>query len=1372
MLLKSKKRIAALFTAVVMILTTAFSMPGIVRAEEETASDTDATQETSPADEPAAQDLDLQEDTEEVHDLEGGIWVYKRSPSTDKSSLYLDFSGSYRGSTPFIAYDAFGHQTESYCMQKDVAAPPEGRNNAVSYQSGVTYTTPEQTAGACVIAMYGFGGSNVDPNAALSGGVTNNQDGGTYGTYLVPDGAGGVKAVRGLMICGNVYEMTVNEARSLMQSAIHATTAGYSSIGTVYGKTNRNSVHDAYEKLVDLSAKAMNRCNIYGSQFGDARMVNVFNGTNRADSIFASNQSFTIKVYNASTGNWDAYTNTTELPEQYKQADGTTKFKVDYNSWGLCNKLVTSSSSGRMTVNHNYAAYTVGNGTGCYDYFTMSEAAGNTVPFTVSYDKVTPGTFDGFDDFWYQTTTQVQSFNQTAYLTCSYEDLQKGTLAFSANTGAAKRHTPYYGDGDNQQGSWYAARLYRNASYQDTLFCSPSATSSASLSATAAAKAYGTIQIHKYSTNTACTDNNACYSLEGAVFGVYKSRSDADSNTNAVTTIRTDAAGNGTSEKLLQATYYVKEIQAPKGYSLNGTVYTAAMKSNTPVRLDVPENPKMDPVAILLTKQNKSNKPIAGAHYTIKYYKGVKMDTDPSAAGVPLDRSWTFKTDENGKIRFTFDNKYFVSGDEFYYNLMNEAALPEGTVTIQETSAPAGYVLDPAVYVRQITPGLDASVSTFNAPAVTEETIRGDLEFTKINEAGEKLANVKFSLTNTDTGESHIIWTDENGYYSTSSDYIKHSKDTNTDKAGSGIWFGEEDLDDTIGALPYGTYSLKELRCEANKDKYKDIEAVTFSVTENKKTYNIGSIINEKFPTLKTTVRDSETGTNVASLSDTFNGIDVVNLEKLEVGHNYQLAMKAYSKALGTYLSEDTKKFEAIDSEMDVDVDVKFDVTEELRGTDVVIFEYLTDEAYPDELVAFEEDLGSAEQTIHFPKIGTTFTDDVTGDHIAVADKVVKHTDKVAYSNLLVGKTYKTVAELYFTDDGEPVKDADGKAITQEVEFTPEKPDGIVDATFKFDASLLAGRSIVAFETIYLNGKKVAAHADLTDEGQTIHYPNIGTTFTDDVTGDHIAVADKVVKHTDKVAYGNLLVGKSYKTVAELYFTDNGEAVKDADGKAITQEVEFTPEKPDGTVDVTFEFDASLLAGRSIVAFETIYLDGKKVAAHADLTDEGQTIHYPKVGTTFTDDATGKHTANAAKKVKHTDKVEYSNLLVGKSYKTVAELYFKDTGEAVKDVNGKAITKEVEFTPESPDGMVDVTFEFDASLLAGKSIVAFEKIYTDDRLVGSHADLTDEGQTITYPPTKPPVKTGDPVKPIIPIALGIIAAAGIVVMIILKKKHK
>lgn len=510
---------------------------------------------------------------------------------------------------------------------------------------------------------------------------------------------------------------------------------------------------------------------------------------------------------------------------------------------------------------------------------------------------------------------------------------------------------------------------------------------------------------------------------------------------------------------------------------------------------------------------------------------------------------------------------------------------------------------------------MDASISTFNEVEVTEDTIRGDLSFTKVNEAGEKLANVKFSLTNTDTGESHIIWTDEDGYYSTSSGYILHSKDTNNDKAGSGIWFGEEDLDDTVGALPYGTYSLKELRCEANKDKYKDIDAVVFSITENKKLYNIGSIINEKFPTLKTTVRDSETKTNVASLSDTFNGIDVVNLKKLEVRHNYKLTMKAYSKALGTYLSEDTKEFEATDPEMDVDVDVKFDVTDELLGTDVVIFEYLTDEAYPDELVAFEENLGSAEQTIHFPDVKTTFTDDATGDHIAIVDKTVKHTDKVAYSNLLVGKTYKTVAELYFTDNGEALKDADGKAITQEVEFKPEKPDGTVDVTFEFDASLLAGRSIVAFETVYYNEKKIATHADLTDEDQTIHYPEIHTTAKDAVSLTHNGRRRHDAVIVDIVDSKNLIPGAKYRVDGVVMDYDTQNPFLKDDGEQVLASVEFTAEKSDSSVEVTFpKIDTIKLLGKSLVCYERLYLvvDDKEylVAVHEDIEDKDQTVTY------------------------------------------------------------------------------------------------------------------------------------------------------------------
>ena len=608
------------------------------------------------------------------------------------------------------------------------------------------------------------------------------------------------------------------------------------------------------------------------------------------------------------------------------------------------------------------------------------------------------------------------------------------------------------------------------------------------------------------------------------------------------------------------------------------------------------------------------SQPVVGAQYIIKYYKGVKMDTDPAAAGVPLDRSWIFKTDETGKIRFSNNQKWFVSGDEFYV-FFGATALPEGTVTIQETSAPTGYVLDPDVYVRQITPGVDASISTFNEVEVTEDTIRGDLSFTKVNEAGEKLANVKFSLTNTDTGESHIIWTDENGYYSTSSDYIKHSKDTNNDKAGSGIWFGEEDLDDTIGALPYGTYSLKELRCEANKDKYKDIEAVTFSVTENKKTYNIGSIINEKFPTLKTTVRDSETGTNVASLSDTFNGIDAVNLKKLEVRHNYKLTMKAYSKALGTYLSEDTKEFEATDPEMDVEVDVKFDVTDELLGTDVVIFEYLTDEAYPDELVAFEENLGSAEQTIHFPSMGTTFLDDVSNTHIAYPDQEVKHTDKIAYNNLIPGIKCKAKATLKYQDTGDTIVDADGKELVQEVSFIPEEPSGTVDVTFKFNASLLAGKSITAFEEIYVNDRLVMSECDLNNEDQTIHYPEIHTTAKDAVSLTHNGRRRHDAVIVDIVDSKNLIPGAKYRVDGVVMDYDTQNPFLKDDGEQVLASVEFTAEKSDSSVEVTFpEIDTIKLLGKSLVCYERLYLvvDDKEylVAVHEDIEDKDQTVTY------------------------------------------------------------------------------------------------------------------------------------------------------------------
>ena len=92
----------------------------------------------------------------------------------------------------------------------------------------------------------------------------------------------------------------------------------------------------------------------------------------------------------------------------------------------------------------------------------------------------------------------------------------------------------------------------------------------------------------------------------------------------------------------------------------------------------------------------------------------------------------------------------------------------------------------------------------------------------------------------------------------------------------------------------------------------------------------------------------------------------------------------------------------------------------------------------------------------------------------------------------------------------------------------------------------------------------------------------------------------------------------------------------------ITAELEFTPDSAGGTVELTYTFDASALAGKSVVVFEDLYQGDSLVASHANLEDEDQTISFgqPKIGTTATVD--GEKAAQPAEQITITDTVEYS----------------------------------------------------------------------------------------------------------------------------------
>ena len=254
----------------------------------------------------------------------------------------------------------------------------------------------------------------------------------------------------------------------------------------------------------------------------------------------------------------------------------------------------------------------------------------------------------------------------------------------------------------------------------------------------------GKLCIKKTSANPAITDNNPCYSLQGAEYGVYKTEADAKADKNKVNTLTIGKYDSSEKYKdwsneieLDAGTYYLKETKNPKGYALNNSVVSVVVKANESSWIgsngEFKDYPQADPVGILLGKVDKEtnkNKPqgsasLAGAEFTVKYYKGL-YDSDPAKSGQIPARSWVLKTDKDG---FAYlDSDYKVSGDDFYM-FGNIATIPVGTITIQETKAPTGYFINNEVFVRKIEAnGKDQYVSTYNQPTVNEKVIKFDIK--------------------------------------------------------------------------------------------------------------------------------------------------------------------------------------------------------------------------------------------------------------------------------------------------------------------------------------------------------------------------------------------------------------------------------------------------------------------------------------------------------------------------------------------------------------------------------------------------------------------------------------------------------------------
>ena len=777
-----------------------------------------------------------------------------------------------------------------------------------------------------------------------------------------------------------------------------------------------------------------------------------------------------------------------------------------------------------------------------------------------------------------------------------------------------------------------------------------------------------TVTLTKTSADVKITNGNANYSLEGAVYYVYKDVNIPDYpywNYKPYATFTTDANGHAElSKKLENGNYVTIEQVAPLGYTLDTSVHRFSVGGKS-TDISVVDDPSA--VTLTVTKKDSDtnssvaagNASLAGAVYRVSYLQdGREVHKD-------------ITTNSSGRA---------VLKD-----------IPIGQIKVQEISSPLGYRLDPIVHIYNVAPHEVTSVEFELEPAdFTEEVMKGQIALHKQYETLDEPADeqgAEFDVYLKSAGSFDAAKETERDHITTGADGMATTKD-----------------------LPYGTYVVHQTKGGNGRQLVADFDV---SISEDGKVYSYDLVNVQKNAQLKI-VKTSEDGV-----------IEGIHFRVTRLEDNY--SAEYVTNAAGEILTETLPIYADKDGATKYQYKVEELDTEETFGYQL-----------PDSQTVELSEGEIASVSFHnVPiEIGTKAT--VEGEkEVDPLDKVTL-TDTVSYTGLVPGKEYKVTGVLMDKETGEKLL-VNGKEITAETTFIAKAKNGSVDVTFVFDATGLHGKEIVVFEDLYRENIKVAAHADITDDDQTIKVktPEIGTTASFEGEKE-IDPLDKVTL-TDTVSYKDLTPGKEYRVTGVLMDKSNGKELL-INGEKVTAEATFIAEEASGSIDVTFTFNATGLHGKEIVVFEDLYHEKVLLATHADIDDEGQTVRIrnPKIHTTATADGKKEIIAD---EITITDVVSYEDLTPGKEYKVSGILMDKATNDKLL-IDGKEITAEATFTPKAPTGEVEMTFTFDAcELTAETEVVAFETLYRDDLEFATHADITDGDQTVKILPLHGSIST-------------------------------
>ena len=770
----------------------------------------------------------------------------------------------------------------------------------------------------------------------------------------------------------------------------------------------------------------------------------------------------------------------------------------------------------------------------------------------------------------------------------------------------------------------------------------------------------GNAKVKKATANASVTDGNALYSIVGATFGVF---SDQNCN-NQIGTLTTDENEDTNEVEVTAGTVYIKELSAPKGYKLDATMHSLTVEAGKTATLNVSDVPKVTETLVDLFKIDmetgkataQGNAALAGAEFTWHYYDGLyTKDNLPEKA----TRTWVTKTvvekDNNGTVHYVtkLADAYKVSGDAFY--TQNEKnVLPLGTLTVEETKAPDGYLLDGAymqagdsteqikgMYLTQITEdGELAVLSGSNQYSVSDQVIRGGVKIQK-RDLETKDTKAQGSATLKDAAFA-IISLNENSVLVEGKLYKKNETVKTIQTGNDGIATTSADL------LPYGKYKLEETK--APEGYLTDgAKAIEFSITENGKIvdltdeshsiYNqikrgdlegvkIGAGTHKRLANVPFKITSKTTGESHIVVTDK-NGQFSTASDWASHKKNTNAGKSSEDGIwFGTSEPDDSKGALLYDT-----YEIEELSCESNKGMKLIpAFEVVVSRNKVKIDLGTLTDEYEKEVSIH-----TTATDKKTGEKVIVAGKKVTIVDTVTLDGLEEGRKYQLKGWQMLKEENAELL-IDGKRVESDYTFVADSEKMKVEISYTFDASELGGKNLVTFEELYdlknpEEPVKVAEHKDIDDEGQTVLITerkiSIHTTATDK-NGKKEIEAGKDLTIVDTVTLEGLEIGTNYKLSGwQMIKEENAKLL--IDGKEVTNDYEFTADKENMEVQIEFTFDGSTLGGKQLVTFEELYdmtnpEEPKKVTEHKDINDEGQTVTIKEVPETPTPETPGTTT--------------------------------------------------------------------------------------------------------------------------------------------------